>query len=87
MELRAAVVLVAAVAAMTSLGASTSVAAGGRELHEMLEREGVMRADGMVTKREFLRMMEKRFDALDRQRSGMLPASDIARIIDPVGIP
>jgi hypothetical protein len=87
MKLRAAVVLVAAVTAMTSLGASTSVAAGGRELHEMLEREGVMRADGMVTKREFLRMMEKRFDALDRQRSGMLPASDIARIFDPVGIP
>ena len=32
----------------------------------MLKREGVMRTDGMVTKHEFLRMMEKRFDALDQ---------------------
>jgi hypothetical protein len=72
---------------MTSLGASTAIAAGERELHEMLNREGVMRDDGMVTKREFVRMMEKRFDAIDRQRSGMLPADDIARILDPVNVP
>ena len=87
MKLRATAVLVAATAAMTSLGASTAVAAGEREVHEMLKREGVMRTDGMVTKRDFLRMMEKRFDALDRQRSGMLPADDVARIFDPVNIP
>jgi hypothetical protein len=86
MKLRAIAVLVAATAAMTSLGAS-AIAAGERELHEMLKREGVVRGDGMVTKREFLRMMEKRFDAIDRQRSGMLPADDIARIFDPVDVP
>jgi hypothetical protein len=36
--------------------------------------------DGMVTKKEFMAMMEKKFDAMDKQKKGMLSADDIMKI-------
>lgn len=36
--------------------------------------------DGMVTKKEFLAMMEKKFDAMDKGGKGMLSVSDVMRI-------
>jgi hypothetical protein len=35
--------------------------------------------DGMITKKDFLAMMEKKFDATDSGKKGMLSASDIMR--------
>ena len=36
--------------------------------------------DGMVSKREFLRMMEKKFDEMDKGKKGMLSQADVMRI-------
>jgi hypothetical protein len=36
--------------------------------------------DGMVTKKEFMAMMEKKFDAMDKQKKGMLSESQVMRI-------
>jgi hypothetical protein len=54
-----------------------------RELIQMIEKAGMMRKDGMVTKADFVKLMEKRFDAMDKQKKGMLSAKDIAKILDP----
>jgi hypothetical protein len=54
-----------------------------RELHEMLKRSAMIRADGMVTKSDFIKLMEKRFDSADKGRRGMLTPQEIARILDP----
>lgn len=37
----------------------------------------------MVTKTEFIKLMEKRFDGMDRGKKGVLSAQDIARLLDP----
>jgi Ca2+-binding EF-hand superfamily protein len=42
-----------------------------------------MRQDGMVTKQDFVRLMEKRFDAMDKQKKGMLSTKDVAKVLDP----
>jgi hypothetical protein len=36
--------------------------------------------DGMVSKKDFLAMMEKKFDAMDKGKKGMLSTADIMRI-------
>ena len=36
--------------------------------------------DGMVSKRDFMAMMEKKFDAMDKGRKGMLSVPDVMRI-------
>jgi hypothetical protein len=36
--------------------------------------------DGMVTKRDFMTMMEKKFDEMDRGKRGMLSTADVMRI-------
>ena len=36
--------------------------------------------DGMVSKKDFLAMMEKKFDAMDKAKRGMLSTADIMRI-------
>jgi hypothetical protein len=54
-----------------------------RELIQMLKSSGTMRQDGMVTKQEFINLMEKRFDAMDTQKKGMLSVKDVAKILDP----
>jgi hypothetical protein len=36
--------------------------------------------DGMITKKEFMAMMEKKWDAMDTGRKGMLSAADVMRI-------
>jgi Ca2+-binding EF-hand superfamily protein len=53
------------------------------EVNEMLKKSGAMRSDGMVSKQEFMKMMEKRFDAMDKQKKGMISAEEIAKILDP----
>jgi hypothetical protein len=71
--------------AAAQFGATTAFAGppDERELHEMLKRSAMIRADGMVTKSDFIRLMEKRFDSADKSRRGMLTPQEIARILDP----
>jgi hypothetical protein len=81
----AAMLALATGVAGAQFGAS-SVLAGppdDREVYEMLKKSGMMRSDGMVTKADFLKLMEKRFDAMDKGRKGMLSAQEIAKLLDP----
>jgi hypothetical protein len=54
-----------------------------RELIQMIEKSGMMRTDGMVTKQDFIKLMGSRFDAMDKQKKGMLSVKDVAKILDP----
>ena len=36
--------------------------------------------DGMISKKDFIAMMEKKFDAMDTRKTGMLSVADIMRI-------
>lgn len=36
--------------------------------------------DGMVSKKDFMRMMEKKFDSMDTKKKGMISDSDLMRI-------
>ena len=38
--------------------------------------------DGMVSKQDYMKMMEKRFDAMDKAKTGMLSTQDIMRIFN-----
>ena len=75
----AAVVLALA----TGMSAALANPPDEREVWEMLKKSSTMRADGMVTKTEFIRLMEKRFDAMDKGKKGMLSAEEIAKLLDP----
>jgi len=46
----------------------------------MRDFKTVVNKDGMVSKKDFLAMMEKKFDAMDTGKKGMLSVSDIMRI-------
>jgi hypothetical protein len=87
MKLRklAATIAFGMAAAGTQLGASPAFAGApdDREIYEMLKRSSMIRADGMVTKSDFIQLMEKRFDSADKGRRGMLSPQEIARILDP----
>ena len=77
----------AKVAAMLALAMGMSAALANppdeREVWEMLKKSSTMRADGMVMKADFIKLMEKRFDAMDKGRKGMLSAEEIAKLLDP----
>jgi len=45
-----------------------------REVQTMANKEG------MVSKKDFLAMMEKKFDAMDKGKKGMLSVADVMRI-------
>ena len=38
--------------------------------------------DGMVSKQDYMKMMEKRFDAMDKAKTGMLSTQDIMKIFN-----
>ena len=46
----------------------------GREVAAMANK------DGMVSKKDYMAMMEKKFDAMDKAKKGMLSTADIMRI-------
>jgi hypothetical protein len=71
--------------AVAQFGATSAFAGppDERELHEMLKRSAMIRADGMVTRADFIKLMEKRFDSADSGRRGLLTPQEIARILDP----
>jgi hypothetical protein len=41
--------------------------------------------DGMISKKEFMSMMEAKFDAMDKGRIGRLTAAQVQQIIDETG--
>jgi len=91
MKLGKTAVMIAVTAAMAGvqLGASTAAHAAPDtyEVFEMLRSAGMIRPDGFVLKQDFIKMMEKRFDAMDKNKRGMLTPEDIAKILDGTTIP
>jgi len=83
-KLAAALAFAVAVAG-SQFGASPAYAGppDDRAVFEMLMRSEMVRADGMVTKSDFIKLMEKRFDSADKGRRGMLSPQEIARLLDP----
>jgi hypothetical protein len=69
---------------LAAAGAQPALADGpdDRALYEMLMRSEKMRTTGTVTKSDFMKMMEKRFDAMDKGRRGALTAEEIKRLLD-----
>lgn len=72
---------------MAAAGAQIALADGDGPddralIYEMLMRSEAMRTRGIVTKSDFMKMMEKRFDSLDKNRRGMLTAEEIKRLLD-----
>ena len=45
-----------------------------------MEVKKMANKDGMVMKKDFMAMMEKKFDAMDKGKKGMLSMADIMRI-------
>ena len=60
-----------------------ALAADDRAVSEMLNRSEMVRPDGTVTRADFIKLMEKRFDAMDKGRKGALSVRDIAKLMDP----
>jgi hypothetical protein len=81
----AAITTLALAAGALQLGAAPALAGppDETEVIEMLKKSRMVRQDGMVTKSDFIKLMEKRFDAMDKQKKGMVSAKDIAKILDP----
>lgn len=68
-------------AATLGVGATSAFAADGdgpygwdSEVRKMANK------DGMITKKDFMAMMEKKFDAMDKQKKGMLSTTDAMKI-------
>jgi Ca2+-binding EF-hand superfamily protein len=78
-------VLVAAVAAMGL--APLAHAQTGQSKSKSMEAVKTMDADkdGMITKAEFVRMMEARFDAMDKAKTGRLTPAQVQEVIDSIG--
>ncbi len=71
-------------AALTSSAALPVFAAdgdGGLQQFAM-ETKKMADKDGMVSKKDFMKMMEKKFDAMDKSHKGMLSTDDIMRIFN-----
>lgn len=70
-------------AALLSAGTLPAFAADGDGMQSFArETQQMANKDGMVNKRDFMKMMEKKFDAMDKAHKGMLSAADIMRIFN-----
>jgi hypothetical protein len=72
-----------ALCTMLSLAAiSAPVFAADGDAMQSFQREisTMANKDGMVSKKDFMAMMEKKFDAMDKAKKGMLSTTDIMRI-------
>jgi hypothetical protein len=66
---------------LAALSAPLAFAADGDGMQSFRrEMQTMANKEGMVSKKEFLAMMEKKFDAMDTQRKGMLSVADVMRI-------
>ena len=74
-----------ALGTMLSLAAiSGSALADQTQAPRWVEPEAKMMADknGMVSKKDFMKMMEKKFDEMDKGKKGMLSTQDVMRIFN-----
>jgi hypothetical protein len=56
-------------------------AADGDAMQSFMKEVSTMaNKDGMVSKKDFMAMMEKKFDAMDKGKKGMLSTADIMKI-------
>jgi len=55
-------------------------AADGDMMATRAEMMKMVNKDGMITKKDFLMMMEKKFDEMDKGKKGMLSIDDVMRI-------
>ncbi|HEY7944948.1 MAG: hypothetical protein ACHP7M_11025 [Burkholderiales bacterium] len=65
---------IAALSAPMALADDTGLSPFSMEMHKMANK------DGMITKKNFMRMMEKRFDAMDKAKKGMISMEDAMKI-------
>jgi carbohydrate-selective porin OprB len=70
----AAMLGIAALSAQVALADDTGLSPLSSDLKKMSNKEG------MITKKDFMAMMEKRFDAMDKARKGMIHTSDAMKI-------
>ena len=79
MNLRKAALLVTL--GMATLSAPLAFAADGDAMQSFRrEMQTMADKDGMVAKKDFMAMMEKKWDAMDKGRKGMLSMNDVMRI-------
>src|SRR3984893_12664895 len=55
-------------------------AADGDMMASRAELTKMANKDGMITKKDFMMMMEKKFDQMDKGKKGMLSVDDVMRI-------
>ena len=65
---------IAALAAPVALADDTGLDPFSTHLARMTDK------DGMVSKKDFMAMMEKRFDAMDKGKKGMISTADAMKI-------
>ena len=66
---------------LATLSAPLAFAADGDGMVAFRQQvQSMANKDGMVTKKEFMAMMEKKFDAMDKGKKGMLSVADVMRI-------
>jgi hypothetical protein len=64
---------------MAALSAPT-LAADGDMMASRAEVTKMANKDGMISKKDFMMLMEKKFDEMDKGRKGMLSIDDVMRI-------
>ena len=66
---------------LSALAAPIAFGADGDGMQSFQKQVAAMaNKDGMVTKKDFMAMMEKKWDAMDKGKKGMLSMADIMRI-------
>ena len=66
---------------MATMSAPLAFAADGDAMQSFrTEVQTMANKDGMITKKEFMAMMEKKWNAMDKCNKGMLSAADVMRI-------
>jgi hypothetical protein len=75
----ARVLSLAAMLGMAALSAP-AFAADGDMMASRAELTKMANKDGMITKKDFMMMMEKKFDQMDKGKKGMLSVDDVMRI-------
>ena len=66
---------------MASVSAPLAFAADGDAMQSFrTEVQTMANKDGMITKKEFMAMIEKKWNAMDKSNKGMLSAADVMRI-------
>jgi len=69
----------AAMLGMAALSAP-ALAADGDMMASRAEVTKMANKDGMITKKDFMMLMEKKFDEMDKSKKGMLSVDDVMRI-------